>query len=287
LGPATALADLTKAQCVDANAAAQDLRRASKFASAREQLLQCARPSCPGIVRDDCAKRLDELDKAQPTIAFEVKDASGADVFGVSVTLDGGPWAESIEGNALPVDPGKHVFVFATTGHRPVTRTIILTEGEKGRRERIVLEGPGAAPAAPAPGTAGTAPTPSPPTPPAGGLGTQKILGLVTGGAGVVGLGLGAVFGTMTLSAWSDAKSACGGNPSACTHVASGQSYRSTAEGDAAVSTIGFVAGGVLLAVGAGVFLTARSPRTEATTGLVVSPSAGPTTAGLAMRGSF
>jgi hypothetical protein len=301
LVPATAVADMTKAQCVDANTAAQDLRREGKLTAAREQLLKCADPSCPGIVRDDCAKRLDELNMAQPTIAFEVKDASGADVFAVSVTLDGRPWAGSLEGKALPADPGKHVFVFTTAGHVPVARTVVLTEGEKGRRERIVLEGPGAAPAAPgvplavpnaatastpgaAPvGSAGTDAAPSP----ARGLGAQKVLGLVVGGVGAAGLGLGAIFGTMTLSAWSNAKSACGGNPSACTHVASGESYRSQAEGDATVSTVGFIAGGVLLAVGAAIFVTGRSPQTAATTGLVVLPSAGPTGAGLAMRGSF
>jgi len=67
---ASAFADVTKEQCIDANGQARELRREGKLAAAREQLRLCGNPKCPAMVRDDCAKRLDEVDKAQPTMAF-------------------------------------------------------------------------------------------------------------------------------------------------------------------------------------------------------------------------
>jgi hypothetical protein len=65
-----AAADPTKAQCIASNDHAQEFRQAGKLSKAREQLLICVAQSCPGPVREDCAQRLDELDKAMPTIVF-------------------------------------------------------------------------------------------------------------------------------------------------------------------------------------------------------------------------
>jgi len=273
-----AVADSIKGQCADANASAQMLRRDGKLSASREQLMKCSDPKCPAIVRDDCARRLDELDRAQPTVVFEVKDSAGVDVLAVSVTMDGQPWAALLEGKALPADPGQHVFVLTVEGHPPITRTLLLVEGEKGRGERVDLKGPSpsAATPPPAPTTTRGART---------GMGTQKILGLAAGGVGVVGVGLGAVFGLMSGSAWTSAKSACGGDPSRCTDVSTAESHRSTAETDATISTAGFITGGVLLAAGVTLFLTAPHP-TE-TARLVVSPAVGPGQAGVAAGGVF
>src|ERR1700722_1012343 len=159
LASAPALADVTKEQCIDANGRGQELRREGKLMAAREQLRACANPACPAMVRDDCTKRLDDLEKAQPTIAFEVKDASGADVSVVKVSVDGKPLAEQLDGTALPVDMGKHAFTFEVAGQPSVTRILVLTEGEKGRRERIAM---GAATASTPASVASPAPSPAP-----------------------------------------------------------------------------------------------------------------------------
>jgi hypothetical protein len=158
LVPVTALADLTKAQCIEANTKGQDLRRDGKFSSARKELVRCTDPSCPSVVRDDCTRRLDDIDKVQPTIVFIAKDASGKDVSAVKVTMDGQPLADGLDGTELPVDPGRHVFTFAAAGLAPVSMTLVLAAGEKDRREHIVVGGGvatapvgGATPAAPPP----------------------------------------------------------------------------------------------------------------------------------------
>lgn len=54
----------TKQECVAANEAAQDLRRAGKLRDARKKLELCVAEICPKAVREDCAQRLDDLDKA-------------------------------------------------------------------------------------------------------------------------------------------------------------------------------------------------------------------------------
>jgi len=156
----TARADLTKAQCIDANTKGQDLRRDGKLSAARKELLRCADPSCPGVVRDDCTRRLDDVDKVQPTIVFVVKDASGKDVSAVKVTVDGQPLVDTLDGTELPVDPGRHVFTFTVAGLAPVSATLVLAAGDKDRRERIAV---GGGPAVTAPIGAPAAPAPAPP----------------------------------------------------------------------------------------------------------------------------
>jgi|HubBroStandDraft_1064217.scaffolds.fasta_scaffold12529_3 hypothetical protein len=299
-GPA--LADMTKDQCIEANVKGQELRRDGKLAAASEQLRACISSSCPGIVRDDCTKRLDELEKAQPTIAFEVKDAAGADLIDVRVSVDGQPLLDHLDGKPVNVDPGAHVFTFEVAGKPPVTERLLVREGEAARRERVVV-GNAAAAAAPLPPKPVTAPAPVPPPPPAptesvvappaspppesSGPGAQKVIGATMAGVGLVGLGVGTAFGLMASSAWSNAKSACGGNVSQCTNVPSGTTYHGTTETDGTISTIGFVAGGLLVAGGVVLFLTGGRHEGSPATGVVVAPSVGPNFASLSMSGAF
>lgn len=156
----SARADATTPECVAANTKGQELRRDHKLSAAREQLQRCAGLSCPEVVRDDCAKRLDELEHVQPTIVFDAKDAVGNDLSAVRVTVDGRVLTEKLEGTALLIDPGEHAFVFEAAGRVRVARTFVLKEGEKDRRERVVLD---AAPrGAPAPPVAATPPSAAP-----------------------------------------------------------------------------------------------------------------------------
>jgi hypothetical protein len=286
-------ADLTKGQCVDANAKGQDLRREGKLSEAREQLRQCAATSCPAMVRDDCTKRLDELEGAQPTIAFEVKDTSGTDVSAVKVTVDGQPLTEKLDGTALPVDRGTHAFTFTVAGQPPVTRTFVLTEGEKGRRERISLGSEGSPPPVPAPGAKGpssssAASSAAEPASSGGGLGAQKILGLVSGAVGVAGLAVGGVFAAMALSEKNQQVTDCPSTGCDASGHALALTAHSTGTTDGTISTVGFIAGGALLVGGLVLFLTAGHPsERRASTGLLVAPCVGPGGGGVFLKGEF
>ncbi|MBX3191809.1 MAG: hypothetical protein KF819_32765 [Labilithrix sp.] len=275
----------SKDECISTNEAAQTLRQTGKLREARAQLLVCTAKSCPGPVRDDCAQRLDEVDKATPTIVFAAK-AAGADLSAVRVTMDGSPLAERLDGSPLTVDPGEHTFEFATAGYPNVSRRLLIAEGTKGRQEIVVFAATTSPPVAPAP----AAPPITAPSEPfvdapaaevsSGSSDGQRTLAYVLGGAGIVGLGLGAVFGVVSKSTYDDALLNCPSGPSSCNDdgVAGGKS----AHTQATVSTISFIAGGALLAGGITLLLT-RSKSSA----LNVQPMAGATAAGIRLEGAW
>lgn len=288
--PGVAAADVTKAQCIEANTKSQELRRDGKLTEARELLRKCSEPACPRLVRDDCTKRMDELEKAQPSLIFDVKDARGGDVIDVRVSVDGRLLVDHLDGNPVKVDPGPHAFSFEAPGQPAVMDQVLVREGETGRHESVViptLNKPAVAAGSTPGSNDATSPSAGPDTPPSKGLGTQRLIGLVVGGVGVAGLAAGTIFWQLGTSAWNSAKQACGGNPSACTDVSSGTSYRSTATTDASVSTVAFIAGGALLAVGGVLFLTGAPRENKPTASFVVAPSVGPRSAGLVLSGGF
>src|SRR5207302_459194 len=87
---------------------------------------------------------------------------------------------------------------------------------------------------------------------PAQGISTQQTLGLVVGGVGVIGVGLGSYFGIRAITKNSDAESHCDGvlcDPD-------GVDLTNKAKRDAVASDIAFLAGGVLVATGAVLYLT-------------------------------
>jgi hypothetical protein len=304
----------TKDQCVDADSQSQALRRAGKFAESRAALQVCNDASCPGVVRDDCVQRLDELNRAQPTIVFDVKDGAGNDVIAVKVSVDGKVLAEKLAGTALAVDPGAREFSFEVPGQPLVKKTLLIREGEKGRNERVVVgpaAPPGAAPPTPTPSptpiqtpiqtptpipTSTLTPTPSPTPAPAAASdsgppsqgGTTKTLGFVAGGVGIAGVAVGGIFGLLASSAWNNSKSEC--NTSSCPNHSGAVTDHNSSVTDGAISTVGFIAGGALLATGivlvlAGGGHSAAQPAAPA--GLVVTPAVGVGSGGIVLSGGF
>jgi hypothetical protein len=277
----------TKARCIEANTRAQALRRAGDLSGAREALTVCSQPRCPRIVRDDCASRRDELERVQPTIVFDAKDPDGVDLSAVDVTVDGRPWTAKLDGTALPVDPGEHTFTFELAGQPPVTRKLVLREGEKGRHEEVVIGTPKPSPppravAAPAPAS-GPSPHGSP-TP------VGRPIGLALIGVGAAGVVAGGVFGLLTKGAVDQQSQDCPSAPS-CTPAghANAVSDHDNAVRDGLFSEIGFIAGGVLVAGGAALFLLSKPATSseQSTSGLVVLPSAGPSGGGISLQGRF
>ena len=283
--PVPARANPSKQQCVDDNAAAQELRRQGHFADASDHLDRCAVPSCPAIVRDDCARRLDDLKLAQPTLVFEVRSSSGKDIIAVRVWLDGQLFTDHLDGTPLKVDPGPHAFTFDVPGAQAVTEDLLIREGEAGRHERFVVK------SVSPPTVSATAPTPpAVPLAPASqnrGPGTRQFIGLSAAGLGAAGAVVGAVFGVMAKSAWSEAKTACGGDPSHCGDPSSASSRRSQAVSDATVSTAAFVTGAALIAGGAFLYLTAGERRENKTEGVAVSAAVDSGRVGVVLLGAF
>jgi hypothetical protein len=119
----------------------------------------------------------------------------------------------------------------------------------------------------------------------------QRVAGFVAGGVGLVGVVVGSVFGFMAIKKNSDFKNSINTN---CTDPANKtgcndtvRTARTDISGPATISTIGFIAGGVLVAAGAVLYFTApRAPSTSAAR-LHVAPAIGVGSAGALLGGSF
>jgi hypothetical protein len=230
----------SKGQCISANEDAQSLRQAGKLQAARAHLLVCVSKSCPGPVRDDCTIRLDEVEKATPTIVFVARGDDGNDLSAVSVKMDGTVLADRLDGMALKVDPGEHAFEFSAEGRTPVSKRLVIRETVKGRQEVIVFAAPQKIGPPPAPQQTTAAPGAPHPS---SGNGGRRAPAYVLGGAGIVAIGVGAFFGLQAISQNNAAN--CDGN-----NFCDNPQSRIDAQGSATLSTIAFGAGAALLAGG-------------------------------------
>ena len=269
-------ADPTTADCLAASDASLRFGNDHKLRAERSQLLVCAAATCPADVRKECLSRVDEVNPQIPTIVFSAKDPKGADLSAVKVTMDGEVLSERLEGTALSIDPGEHSFTFEAAGQPPVTKKLVIVEGQKDRRELVTFgaDQPGT-------GTPMTAPSqPALPAPSAesggAGMGTQKVLALVAGGIGVVGLGIGTAFGVVALSKKSDAQNVC---PNQCS-TPDGVDKWNSATSTGNVSTVALIVGGVGIAGAAVLWFTA--PRTTAS-----GPQVGLGPTGLQLKGTW
>jgi hypothetical protein len=132
----------TREECIAASEESQALRKDSKLLDARKQAMICIAASCPQMVRDDCTQRILELDNVTPTLVFDAEGEDGADLADVVVTVDGKVLVEKLDGTPLLVDPGPHEFTFQAAGKPSVAKRLVVKEGEKGRRETILLGAP-------------------------------------------------------------------------------------------------------------------------------------------------
>jgi hypothetical protein len=246
-----------KAECLAAASKGQTLRDAHSLIEAREQFQTCARRVCPAIVQTDCGSWLDTVEKTLPSVVLSAKDAAGRDLLDVNVTADGRPLAQKLDGQAVWMNPGVHSFRFELADGTTATSRVVVKEGEKAQGVAVVLGSPAAVEAGArsetSPDSAATTPA-EPVKPVASGRGaTQRALGLVLGGLGIVGIGVGSGIG---LDAKSKDNAAAREKGTAAGEI---DSRSDVNQGN--VGTAVFVAGAVVAAVGVVVWFTAPSAK--------------------------
>jgi hypothetical protein len=207
----------------------------------------------------------------------------GVKVPGLVIKRDGEAVHSGQWGSPVPVDPGNHTIEATAPGKRTWTKTQdVAGVGQTVSIQVDPLSDTPVEVAAPAPGGAQPPVNVPPKTEPARSS-PLKTAGLVVGAVGIVGLGVGTVFGVMAISKNSSANSDhCGtafGGTNNCDPT--GISLRSDAVKFGNVSTISFIAGGVLAAGGVGLWLFAPSTSVQA------GPTVGNGGAGLTVRGTF
>jgi hypothetical protein len=253
-------ADDPVAACVKAAENAQTERSAHRLRSARERLLACAQAGCPMIVRNDCATWLAEVDQLMPSVVVEARDTRGIELIDVRVIVDGELVASHLDGLAVAVDPGTHLFQFEAAGMLPLQQQIVIREGEKGRALAITL-------AEPAPAPPPSKPSYRPPT-------ATYILG----GIGVAGMAGFTYFGIKGTLEAGDLGDTCG-KTKTCT-----ESQVAAVRRELIVADISLAIGLVSLGSALYIYLTDKPPAQHA-----VKPAlaVGPGIARFGLEGSF
>ncbi len=211
---------------------------------------------------------------------------------GLRVLLDGAAVPEEEWGLAMTVDPGDHVIVASAPDH--ANRTLPIHTGPEAPTATAHIDtldetsAPSPTPTNPPPSEA-REPTPalpsSPGTPePSRDPGaTNRWLGIGVGALGVVGLGVGSAFGLIAQSKLSQSnKGDCNASDN-CSPA--GLGLRKDAGDAANASTALFIVGGVAIAAGVALYVTA--PHAHSGTALTIAPAPMAGGGGALMRGTF
>jgi hypothetical protein len=234
--------------------------RLVEAAARYEETLSLPLPSGDAAVHkksvEEAKTELAALKPAIPTLTVRLQGAAPSEV---QVSLDGEPLPQALLGTAKPVNPGSHQVV-GLRGEQRVTASETVSEGQV---REVALSFRTAA--AVAPGVSSSGPDPSDPprdvqptTRPAR---TRRVWSVVALAAGGAGLAFGGVTGLLALNKRGelDETGKCtDGCPSALeSDVNELNRYRT-------LSTVGFIAGGVLVGAGIVLWVTAPSEQQQA-----------------------
>lgn len=228
---------------------ARALSKQGKLVEASERYLEVARldastgdAAVQKQAQEDAAREQELLAARIPTVTVTVKGA-GPDL---KVMLDGAPVPNELLGARQPVNPGPHRLEASSAG-RQLTRELSASEGQP---LALTLD---FADAAPAPTAAATsAPKPATPQSASQPVPTGVWLGVALAGAGAATGGVAAFVASQKRKDLNCPNDLCPNS-----ERDEGESYNSLLT----VSTIGFIAGGVGLAVAGTFWLTRPKPR--------------------------
>lgn len=293
---ATVMASLTSASlasaeegCNEVYVQVQKLRRDGKLVDARRPL-----ETCLSACADDTPASKHAITRCQewrkedatrtPTLLISAKDGSQNDLSTVQVTIDGQVVASSLNGQPIPLNVGPHTVVLVGHGASE-TRTIVAADSERKKLAVVLGQVPLVLPPAggAAPGGVPAAGPQAPAGDTGGGTPALKIVGYVSGGLGLVGIGIGTYFGLHSLSLDKEAK--CD-----AMNICENPDARTAAQQSVTGAIGGFVAGGALL-IGGLLMVVASPSSTKATAGRVgpvrATPLIGAGTLGVSFSGGW
>jgi len=259
--------------------------KADRLASAWATWLEAA-ASAKAAGQDDreahARSQADNLKAKLATLSIVLDSSERPE--GLVITRDGDPQNLAVLGTAVPLDSGTYRVEASAPGYRTWGRDVTLIDGQTRTLAIPALQPDSAAP------VTGAAPivavAPSDQQDPleqsdsrARGSGL-KTWGYVLGGAGLVGLTVGTVFGVKAISKNKQSYDYCDSfNTNQCS--ATGVNLRGEAEDAAVVSTVFIAVGAAALATGVVLFIAAPSRQTT----VAMSPS--PSGATLSFSGRF
>ena len=295
---ASARAD-SKQECAAAYENTQSLRESGHLLDARKQAVACSASTCSIYVVKDCTQWLAEIDESLPTVVFTAENVAAADPLAVRVTVDGQPIAETLDGKPVPLDAGEHVVRFETPGADAVEQKVTLQAGEKNRALKASFK------QAPPP-VPPTSPPPLTPPPPQPLTASKPLLvptpaperrsnaavppwAWISGGVGVVALGIGAGFGVSALNAQSKLVTVCGGDAAHCPAATKATTVPLAEQRTQNRNIFLGLEAAAVVGLGAAVIGIVRShPKASSPrTGFIVAPFGSPSGGGVGMQGRF
>jgi hypothetical protein len=181
----------------------------------------------------------------------------------VTVLLDGTPIPNSLLGEKRPVNPGRHQIEASQAEHRSKVEITL----EEGAHETVRLDSSSFASTQMS--KPDTEPVSRADTPASSGI-SLRMIGLVVGGIGVVGLGVGTGFAVRAKGLDAEAKANDHCDSTGCD--ATGRPLNQQSLQAADISTVSFIAGGVLVAAGVTLYVVGGRARNESEVSLGVSP---------------
>lgn len=267
-------------------------RTASAWATFREAASE-ARAAGESRRAEAGSDRADKLESKLSKLAIKVSPAAQSTP-GLQVKRGSETVRPGLYGEPIPVDPGEITVEASAPGYRTWKKQVKVGSPADSVTvtvpplSKAVAAKSGSAPAAPPPAPAPpskpppkAAPRPSPPADTGTGGSTRRTVGLIVGGAGVVGIGIGSFFGIRAFQKNSDARKLCPDNR--CTSQ-DGVTLTNDARNAATISNIAFGAGAAALATGVVLYLTAPSAHSTA---LRLQPSVGDAGAAMNLEGRF
>lgn len=196
------------------------------------------------------------------------------------VTLDDGQIPAAAWGLPRPIDPGTHKLAATMPGYKPAALTFDVADGAKVDQKLTLVkdDGTSAAVVDPNKGTnqGNGGPVGGGDGGASQGSSSRKTIGYVVGGVGVVGIGVGVVAGLVALGDKDSLSKACKNGKCPPTQQSNVNAYNTMGT----LSTVGFVVGGLALAGGIVLIVTApKDPKAA-----FVSPYLAPGEAGLTGR---
>jgi hypothetical protein len=287
-----------KQECADAYEKTQSFRDGGQLIEARKQAVACSAPTCSVYMTKDCLQWVTEIDALLPTVVFTATDTAGASTLAVRIAVDGQALITQLDGTPVRLDPGEHVVRFEIDGADAIEQKVTIQASEKNRTLTASFKkSPPPPPPAPLP-----APPPSPSPPPiltspksdasqepAADGASVPVWAWVSGGAGLVSLGVSTVFGASALSAQNRLVTACGGDPARCPEHTQTETVPLAAQRTQDRNVfLGLAAAGVV-GVGAAIIGIATAPSKASTprTSFVLAPYGSPSSGGLMLQGQF
>jgi hypothetical protein len=223
-----------------------------KFVAAQESYNRIIReqtqnPNPSPAFKDALAKAQEEVGAVSAKVANVVITVEGAT--SPTVTIDGAPISAAGLGLRRPVDPGQHTVKAEAQGYKAAETTFQVAEAGSAEAKLKLEKNPDAPVAETAPAQTSEKPAVAVSTEKS----SNKTLAIVALGVGGAGIALGAITGLMAMGKHSDLESQCPN--SKCPQGVSGDVDSFQTLGT--LSTVGFIVGGVGLAAGAVLWLTA------------------------------